>query len=72
MPTAATASDVQDADCCSKFLEDAILSSSSPEAASKKRQRLTWSFQKAEGSAVNGEDIGLEMGAQKEGSGGWT
>ena len=39
-PTAATASDVEDADCCSKFLEDAILSSSSPEAASKKRQKL--------------------------------
>ena len=72
-PTAATASDVEDGDCCSKLLEDAMIlsSSSSPEVASKKRQKLTWSFHNAEGGeGVNGENMG--MGVRKDGSGRWT
>ena len=73
MPTASTASDLEDADCCSKFLEGATSPSSSPEMARKKGQKLTWSFQKAEGNGVNGgEDTGLEVGARNGGCGGWT
>ena len=59
MPTEETASDLggpEDADCYSKFLEGSKPSSTA-EIARNGKQKLTWSFQKAD---TNG---GLEMEA---------